>query len=53
MRYNKWALKWRFIFLCSVFSENDVFSDFIAIVKYMFIFADIIFINLRLLYLTY
>ena len=51
--YHKWALIWRFKFICSVFSEHDVISKFIVIVNYMFILADVTFINLRLLSLTY
>ena len=40
------------IFL-SLFSEIDGISNLIVMVKSMFIFVDIIFINLRLLFPTY
>ena len=34
-------------------SEHDVISDFIVVVNFISIFADVIFMNLRLLLLTY
>ena len=52
-RYHKRPRIWRFIVVCSVFSENDIISDFIVVVNSMSIFADVIFINLRLIFLTY
>ena len=43
----------RFIFLCSVIIEHDFISDFTFVVDSFYIFTDIIFINLRLIFLTY
>ena len=51
--YHKWAHIWCFIFLCNVFCENDNISDFIVVVDSMSLFLDVIYINLRLLLLTY
>ena len=40
-------------FFCSISSENDFISNFIAVVNSVSIFVDIILINLRLLLLIY
>ena len=50
---HKWSLIWRFVFVCSVISEYDFISDIIGVVNLVYIFADIVFINLSLLSLTY
>ena len=52
-RDHKWAIIWRFIFVCSVVIEHDFISDFIVVVNSFSIFTDIIFINLRLVFLKY
>ena len=52
-RYHKWSLIWHFIFVFSAVIEHDCISDFIVVVKLVSIFADIIFIHLRLFSLTY
>ena len=39
----------KFYLLCIIISEHDFISNFVVVVKYFVIFADIIFINLRLL----
>ena len=53
LRYQKWALIWSFIFVCSIISENDFISDFVVAVNSFIIFTHIIFINFLLLSLTY
>ena len=50
--YHKWALIWRFVFLCSVVSEYDIISNFIVVIKSMSILGNFIFIYLRLIFLT-
>ena len=52
-RYHKWDITWSFMFVCSVINEHDFISDFIVVLNWFSIFEDIIFINLRLLSLTY
>ena len=42
-----------FVFVCSVFSENDVITDFKVVVSSMSIFTGVIFFSLRLILLTY
>ena len=51
--YKKWDPIWRLLFVCSVISKHDFVSDFIVVVNSVPILADIMFINLRLLSLTY
>ena len=46
-------LKWCSIFVCSVFSEYGVISDFIVILNSALIIEGVIFIDLRLILLTY
>ena len=43
--YDKWPVIWSLIFLCRVISKYDLISNFIVVVNYFTIFADIIFIN--------
>ena len=51
--YHKCPVIWRLIFLCSVISEYDLISNFVVMVNSFTIFVDIIYINLRLLLMTY
>ena len=53
LRYHKWPVIWCFVFVYRIISEHDFISDFIVVVNSFIIFADIIFINLSLIYLTY
>ena len=53
LSYIKLAFIWGFIFESSVISNNDFISDSVVVVKSFTIFADIIFINLRLISLTH
>ena len=51
--YHKWALIWSFVFVCIAVTDNDFISDFIDVVNSVSIFADIIFIDLCLIFLMY
>ena len=51
--YHKWALIRRLILVYSVIIEHNFTSNFIVVVNSVSIFADVIFINLRLLFLMY
>ena len=51
--YHKWDRIQNLIFICSVFSDHDVTTDFIVVVNSMSIFAGVIYIHLRLFLLTY
>ena len=48
-RYKKWSLIWRLTFLCSAIIEHEFISYVIVVVNLFYIFADIIFINLRMI----
>ena len=51
--YHKCYHIWIFIFVCSIISEHDFISDFALVVNSFIIFTYIIFINFRLILLTY
>ena len=53
LRYHKWDLIWSFIFVCSIISEHEFISDFVLVFNSFIIFTYIIFINFRLILLTY
>ena len=53
LSYHKWDLIWSFIFVCSIISEHDFISDFVLVFNCFIIFKYIIFINFRVLLLTY
>ena len=48
MRDHKWALIWRFIFVCSMIIEHDLIPELSVMVSSYTVFADIITVNLRL-----
>ena len=47
--YQKWALIWSFISVCSIINEHEFISDLVVAVKFFIIFTYIIFINFWLL----
>ena len=51
--YQKWALIWSLIYVCGMIIDHEFISNFLVVVNCFIIFTDIIFINLRLLSLTY
>ena len=51
--YHKWALICRLIYLLSMVSEPDFISNIIVVFNSVSIFADILFIYLWMLSLTY
>ena len=51
--HHKWSLIWRFIFVCRMIIYHEFISNFIVVVNLFYIFADVIFIDLRLPSLAY
>ena len=53
MHYFKRPLKWGFVIVHVFIIENGLITNFVVIAYYFSIFADVIFINLQLLFLMY